>query len=281
MSALPAVRSLGLLHNDPLRGHVAVRTLDALLALPDDADGAGVATVVDGAALLSRTKLAAGGVLSTSVGVMRGRATVVQIGRRSDLRPSGLDQTLNLGPFRARSYAGAVSGGPADADAAAASRERLLRGLPDFLARCVSGRSEGEAFFLAVLAQVHRRGLLEATHDNAAALLEAIRDVAADDDASTARCATFTNGVVLLHVARHTPTSVISIVGLDDGVAASLDASLADSSTARERNRRYRGVVVVGGGVSPDNATPPGCACNPHGDDAAIVVGRDLVVRRI
>jgi hypothetical protein len=286
------VRALGLLQNDPPRGPVAMRTLDAIVGLPARADGAGVATVVDGAALLSRTRLAALTTTASSapswssiVGAPRGRAAVVQVGVATELRPAGADQTLNVGPYRARGYAAAVVGGPQDADLAAAARECWLRGLPDFLRRCVVGHSEGEAFFLAVLARVHARGLLDAAHDNVAALLDALRAVLDDDGGGALpRHVTLTNGVELIHMARGARSAVVSMQGLADDIAGSVDPTLADSSTARERNRRYRAIVVLAGLDAPLSAEPPrGCtldALDGLDGSAAVVVGRDFAVRR-
>jgi hypothetical protein len=286
MSILSGVRALGLLQNDPARGAVALRTLDAVVGMPEHADAVGVATVVDGAALVSRTRLPSSSPTSswsTTVGAPRGRATVVQVGVAEELRPAGIDQTLHRGPFRTRAYAAAVVGGPQDADAAAASRERLLRELPDFLRRCVVGRSEGEAFFLAVLARVHARGLLEAAHDNAGALLDATRAVLDDVDGggSTQRHVTITNGVEVLHLARGAGSAVVTVAGLADDVAAGVDPTLADSSTARERNRRYRAVVVLAGvGGALPAELPRGWVVDAVDGDASVVVGRDFVARR-
>ena len=277
------VRALGLLQNDPLRGPVALRLLDGLIALPVDADGLGAATLVDGNALLSRAKLAHGQHaqrLSSLIGTPQGRAAVVQIGTRSELRPTGLDQTQNLGPFRARSYAAAVVGGPQDADEAAASRERLLAGLPDFLQRCVSGQSEAEAFFLAILGQLHKKGMLDANHDNGQFLLEAVHAV--DDGAGVRRHIALTNGVDVLHVARGLPSAVITISGLPEDVAGSVSPSFVDSSTARERNRRYRGVFALGALATPlkaQTAMPARSTLQVLPDVAAVLIGRDLSVR--
>ncbi len=279
------VRALGLLQNDPLRGPVALRLLDGLVSLPVDADGLGTATLVDGNALLSRAKLTSdhGGHaaqrLSALVGTPQGRAAVVQIGTRSELRPAGLDQTQNLGPFRARSYAAAVVGGPQGADEAAASREALLASLPDFLLRCVSGKSEAEAFFLAVLAELHKKGVLDANHDNGHSLLEAVRAV---HDASPTRHVAFTNGVDVLHVARGLPSALVTISGLPEDIAASVSPAFVDSSTARERNRRYRGVFALGAldlTLKAHSAMPPRATLQVLPDAAAVLIGRDLAVR--
>jgi hypothetical protein len=274
-----------LLQNDPLRGPVALRLLDGLIALPVDADGLGTATLVDGNALLSRAKLSSNTQqrLSSLIGTPQGRAAVVQIGTASELRPTGLDQTQNLGPFRARSYAAAVVGGPQGADEAAASRERLLAGLPDFLQRCVSGKSEAEAFFLAILGQLHKKGVLDANHDNGHFLLEAVRAVQADEGAAVvARHVALTNGVDVLHVAAGLPSAVITISGLPEDVAGAVSPSFVDSSTARERNRRYRGVFALGAlaaTLKAQTTMPARATLQVLPDVAAVLVGRDLSVR--
>ncbi|MDP2341671.1 MAG: hypothetical protein Q8O67_12000 [Deltaproteobacteria bacterium] len=285
MEAAVGLRALGMLQNDPLRGPVALRLLDGLIALPSDADGLGAATLVDGNALLSRAKLTQNTQrLSSLIGTPQGRAAVVQIGTRSELRPTGLDQTQNLGPFRARSYAAAVVGGPQGADEAATSRERLLAGLPDFLQRCVSGQSEAEAFFLAILAQLHRKGVLESNHDNGHVLLDAVQAVLSTEEGGVgvARHIALTNGVDVLHVARGLPSAVITISGLPEDVAGSISPAFVDSSTARERNRRYRGVFALGAlelTLKAATVMPQRATLQVLPDVAAVLIGRDLSVR--
>jgi hypothetical protein len=279
-------RVLGFLQNDPLRGAVALRTLDDVVGLPARAEDAGVATVVDGAALLSRTRLPMTAVppsWATAVGAPRGRATVVQIGIAADGRRAG-ERGAQAGPHRARAYAAAIVGGPDDESEAAATRERLLVGLPDFLRRCVTGRSEGEAVFLAALARLHARGLLDANHNNADALREAVIAVLDEVDAGrgAARHVTITNGVEILHLARGMRSAVVTLTGLVDDLAGSVDPAFADSSSARERNRRYRAIAVLAG-VGGLLAAPPhhGVAVDEFDASATIVVGRDLSVRSL
>jgi hypothetical protein len=271
---------LGLSHNDPLRGPVALQTLSRMFAIPADADGAGVASVVDGAALLSHQRLGPGGsTLGAVVGTPKGRTAVVQFSTTRELRPGGAFEATSRGPFRARAFAAAVLGGPQDADEAASARERLVADLPDPLRRCIVGRSEGEAWFLAILAELHRRGLLDRAHDNGPRLLEAVLAV---DDGRHPRQLLLTNGVDVLHFARGLPSAVVVVHGLDDVIAADVNPMLADSSTARERNRRYVGAFCVGALDAPlrvDAAVPSGCTVTRLADGGACLVGRDLVPR--
>lgn len=280
MSGAIGVRALGLSHNDPLRGPVALSTLARLFRLPDDADGAGVASVVDGAALITHMKLARDGrLLADVVGTPRGRTAVAQVSTTRELRPAGVHLGTSRGPFRARSFAGAVVGGPQEADEAAASRERLVADLPDPLRRCLVGQSEGEAFFLAVLAVLHRQGALERVHDNGALMFDAVMAV---DDGRHPRQVTLTNGTEVLHVARGLPSAIVVVHGLADAIAADVSPLLADSSTARERNRRYVGAFCVGALDAPlrvDTPAPAGCTIQRLPDGGAFLVGRDLVPR--
>ena len=269
-------RALGLAQNDPLRGPVALTTLAKLFSLPHDADGAGVATVVDGASLLSRVKFGATAPsLAIVVGTPKGRTAVVQLGVRRELRPQTADQTANLGPFRARTFAAAVVGGPQDPDEAAAARDRLLATLPDSLRRCLVGKSEGEAFFLAVLARLHQQGTLDRP-DNGPWLVDAVRAV--DDNIAWPRQVTITNGSDVLHVARGMPSAIVVVSGLADSVADSVSPLLADSSTARERNRRYHGTFCVGGleeQLKASTPVPAGCTLHVLPDQGAVLVGRE------
>ncbi len=281
MSTAIGVRALGLAHNDPLRGPVALLTLERLFAVPADADGAGVATVVDGASLLSHMKIDDGAHLASIVGTPRGRTAVLQVSTRHELRPTGGLPVANVGPFRARTYAAAVVGGPVDADEAAASRDRLVGGLSDALRRCVLGKSEGEAFFVAVLSVLAKKGLLERAHDNGGALLDAIVEV---DDGRFPRQVTLTNGVDVLHFARGLPSAIVTVAGLSDEVAAAVSPALADSSTARERNRRYVGTFCAGGLSQPlraDTPVPAGCSIRVLPDGGAALVGRDMQARML
>jgi hypothetical protein len=287
------VRTLGLVQNDPQRGPLMLHALRNQLGLGPDADGCGVATLVDGSALVSRVRFAPAGnaparSLAELLGTPMGRCTVVQLASSSELRPSGHDQTLNLGPFRARAFAAAIVGGPQEPDAAAAAREGLLRDLPDFLRRFVAGKSEGEAFFLATLAVLHRQGLLDrpAREGIGAVAFSALQEVLGRSDTLAGtrapRQITFTDGTELLHVARGLPSAAVVFGGLDLAVADSFDPTLSDSSTGRERLRRFRGVVLAGGLSAPPPATlalPPGATLQVHADEAALLVTRELVPR--
>jgi len=276
MSEPIGVRTLGLSQNDPLRGPVALSTLARLFAVPSDADGIGVG-VVDGAALLSHQKIDRGGAtLASLIGTPRGRTTVAQLTTPRELRPSGMNAAASQGPFRARTYAGAVVGGPQHPDEAVASRERLLAGLPDALRRCLVGKTEGEAFFLAVLAILNGRGLLDRAHDNGGFLGDAVEAVLGGDP--WPRQVTITNGIDVLHVARGMPSAVVVVRGLDDAIAGDISPMLADSSTARERNRRYVGTFCVGALDAPmtaDTAVPAGCTLQVLPADGAVLVGRE------
>ncbi len=276
------VRALGLMCNDPQRGVVALHELSALAALPADADAIGTACIVDGAALLSRSPTVATELsLAQTVGPIQGRCAVVQVRVRDELRPTGPSGAASQGPFRARSYAAAVIGGPQDADGASASRERLLAGVPDFLRRFVGGHAEGEALFIAILARLHELGGLESPHDNAARLAQAARDVVAKASGAP-RHVTLTNGVELVHVAMGMPSAVVSLGALSEAMATRVDPTLADSSMGRERLRRFRGVVTLGGLDAPLKAgaqVPDKATLQVLPDSAALLVARDLSVR--
>lgn len=276
------VRALGLMCNDPQRGVVALHELAALASLPVDADAIGTACIVDGAALLSRLPaVVAERSLAQTVGPIQGRCAVVQVRVRGELRPTGPAGAASQGPFRARSYAAAVIGGPQDADGASASRERLLAGVPDFLRRFVGGHAEGEALFIAILARLHALGGLESPHDNAAKLAQAARDVVGKAG-SEPRQVTLTNGVEVVHVAVGMPSAVVTLAALSEATANRVDPTLADSSMGRERLRRFRGVVTLGGLDTPlkaSTAVPDKATLQVLPDSAAILVARDLTVR--
>lgn len=280
-------RALGLVCNDPQRGQIALHAItgSSLVGLPADADAIGIASLVDGSALLSRLPaIPPGASLASAVGPIKGRCAVVQVRVRSELRPNGPDGTANLGPFRARSYAAAVVGGPQDADAASSSRDRLLSGLPDFLQRFVGGQSEAEALFLAILGRLHKAGALEAAHANGAALAQATREVVEQHGGSGAspRHVVVTNGTELVHVAAGMPSAILTLHGLSDAVANELDATIADSSLGRERLRRFRGVVCLGAldtSLKANAVVPPGASLQVLPEGAAALVQRDLSVK--
>lgn len=284
------VRALGLVCNDPQRAQIALHAISSptgcqLADLPAQADAIGIASLVDGAALLSRLPaIPAKASLSSAVGPVKGRCAVVQVRVRTELRPNGPDGTANMGPFRARSYAAAIVGGPQDADAASSSRERLLAGLPDFLARFVAGQSEAEALFLAVLGKLHKAGALEAPHANGAALAAAAREVVESSaaQAAGARHVVITNGTELVHVAAGMPSAILTMNGLTDAVANEIDATITDSSLGRERLRRFRGVLCLGAldtALKANSAVPPGASLQVLPEAAAALVQRDLSVK--
>jgi hypothetical protein len=290
-------RAVGLVCNDPQRGQIALHAVSSpgglhpalpppgagLAGLPADADAIGIASLVDGAALLSRLPaIPPGASLASAVGPIKGRCAVVQVRVRSELRPNGPDGTANLGPFRARSYAAAVVGGPQDADAASSSRERLLSGLPDFLARFVAGQSEAEALFLAILGRLHKAGVLEAPHANGTALAQATREVVDQSTDGSARHVVITNGTELVHVAAGMPSAILTMNGLSDAVANEIDPTITDSSLGRERLRRFRGVFCLGALETARKASAPvpaGASLQVLPESAAALVQRDLSVK--
>lgn len=280
-------RAIGLLQNDPMRGAVALSLLAPVLGVPVDVDAVGTATIVDGSALVAKRKLSPTSTASLAalVGAPQGRASVVQLGTRAELRPTVGEPTLQLGPFRARQFAAAVVGGPPTPDAAALLREAHVATLPDFLRRCLAGQSEAEAYFLAVLAVLHERGQLAAAEtavDAGPLLAEAIRAVDARAPHAGPRHVTLTNGVDVVHVASGFAGAVVDVAGLAEDVAAAASPAFVDSSTARERNRRYRGVFVLGALDVPlkaNAAMPPGATLQVLPAHSVVVVGRDQKVR--
>ncbi|MFZ9889514.1 MAG: hypothetical protein ACO3JL_18620, partial [Myxococcota bacterium] len=237
-------RALGLLLSDPQRSQAALAGLGAHLGLPSMTDGAGIASSVDGGTLLTRRPgLPPMMTLSGLVGTLKGRTAVVQLRLPTDVRPTS-ESPHHLGPFRLKGIACAVVGGPQDADHAGALRERLIASLPDFLRRSVLGQSEGEAFFFAVLASLQTRGLLERT-PSAEQIALAVREGIAQTD-GLPRYVVIANGSSLVVVSQGIPGGFVTMSGIDEEVASGLEPTLADSSLARERLRRFRGIVTVG-----------------------------------
>ncbi len=285
-----SVRALGLMCNDPQRAHLALVELSQFVVMPSDADAIGVASLVDGSTLLKRfPSVAAGSTLADLMGPAQGRCTVAQIRAVGELRPSGptadAGGTENVGPFRARSYAAAVVGGPQTADAATSSRSALLAGVPDFLARFICGTSEAEAFFVSVLARLHKRGALDVPHANGA-LCASVLQEALNDATSSAQMAPrhvmFTNGVELIHASVGMPGAILSLRGLSEASAATVDATYVDSSMARERLRRFRGVLCLGAlqtPLSPTTTAPQGGTLLQLPADGGALVTRELAIK--
>jgi hypothetical protein len=275
-------RALGLSFNDPQRGHVALHTVAGLFSLPPNADGIGVAVSVDGSVLLSRVpSVPPGAVAADLVGPLKGRCAVVQVRTADELKPHGRDGADNLGPFRARAFAGAVVGGPQDADEAAMSRDRLLADVPDFLRRSLGGQTEAEAVFFAVLARLHKKGLLDSPHPKGRELCDAIREVLEQASSKAPRHVAVTTGLEVVQVSRGMPSSILTLTGLPEAVANRVDPTLTDSSMGRERLRRFKGMVALGGQDQPIKATttlPPGITLQSLPPDAAAIIGREFTV---
>lgn len=275
-------RAIGLVCNDPQRGQIALHELGDLVNLPERADAIGIASLVDGAALLSRLpRIPPGSHLADAVGPVKGRCAVVQVRVRDELRPNGPDGTANLGPFRARSYAAAVVGGPQDADAASTSRERLLATVPEFLRRFVAGQSEAEALFLAILARLHTKGSLDVPHQNGADLATATREVV-EQAGGAPRHVLITNGVEMVHVAVGMPSAIVTLRGISESVANGIDPTLADSSMARERLRRFRGLVCLGAlevTLKASTVVPPEATLQVLPETASALIQRDLTLK--
>lgn len=275
-------RALGLVCNDPQRAQIALFESAGLVSLPPTADAIGIASLVDGSALLSRLPaVPAGASLASAVGPVKGRCAVVQVRVRAELRPNGPDGTANLGPFRARSYAAALVGGPQDADAASSSRERLLAGLPDFLIRFVAGQSEAEALFLAILGRLHKAGALDLPHANGAALATATRE-AVEQAGGGPRHIVITNGTELVHLAAGMPSAILTLTGLSEATANEVEPTLTDSSMGRERLRRFRAVLSLGAletALKASTPVPAGATLQVLPEGAAALVQRDLAIK--
>jgi len=279
-----SAKAIGVAMNDPQRGHVAFQALRALLRLPTDADAFGVASCVDASVLVTRRPtIPSDASLTTLVGTFKGRFAVAQVRTANELRPPR-HEAANIGPFRGKSFAAAVVGGPQDGEAAAASRERLLAGLPDFIRRALLGQTEGEAFFAAVLADLHARGLLDrgapAPADD---VVVAIRRAQAKGEPAP-RQVTIATGAELVHVSFDVENALVRLDGLDEQEAAALEPTLADSSIARERLRRFRAVFTLGdldGPLEDTRGLPPKATLQRQKRDAAVVVGGDLEVRTV
>jgi hypothetical protein len=272
--------------NDPQRAHLALYALKDMVGLPKGADGIGVAVSVDGAVLLSRLpSMTEGATLAELVGPMKGRCAVVQVRTADELRPrttpyGGMaDATDNLGPFRARAFAGAVVGGPQDGDEASAQRDALLADLPDFLRRSVAGHAEGEAFFFAVLARLHRQGVLDVPGPKARFVAAAVKEVLDACGSKAPRHVAITTGLEVVHVAHGMPSALVTVEGLSEEVANRVDPTLCDSSMGRERLRRFRGALAIGALDVPLKATaplPPGVGLTSLPEDAVAIIGNEL-----
>lgn len=279
---MATARALGLLSSDPQRCHVALTSVSSLLGVPQNADGAGIGSCVDAAALLTRKpSLPPGAHFADLVGPQKGRTAVVQLRVATDVRP-GTESANNLGPWRLKGYACAVIGGPTSADHAGTLREKLAKELPDFLLRSVRGQTEGETFFFSVLAELHASGVLDRA-PAAEIVADAVRAVVRRTD-DLPRHVVLANGTSLVLVSHEMRTGILRVDGLDEDVATTLDPTLSDSSLARERLRRFRGVITAGGLDEPlDGAgeRPAGVHVMTLPDTCAIEVGRDFEPRAL
>ena len=150
------VKAFGMIIYDPHRVHYALYELGKYFKLPKNIDGYGVATSANDSVLLTR---APGRVedncLASLIGPLEGGCSVGQFRHKSDIRPFKASMSsANLGPYRYGNMAGVVTGGPENADKLGENRRNLLGILPDNFRKMVSGRTESEAFFYAVLSSL-------------------------------------------------------------------------------------------------------------------------------
>lgn len=275
-----SVRALGIYASDPQRSHVALHTVREQVALPEKVESAGIGSCVDSAVLLTRKPtLPKRADLAGIVGPLKGRAAVVQLRGKGELRPTS-SSPANLGPWRSRQFGCAVVGGPTGADQAGRLREALLGELPDFLNRSVRGHAEAEAFFFHVLKLLYDKGVAERGTPS----VEDVRDAVLATVELTEglpRVVVLATGHGIVQVSHETPSSLLSIEGLGVDVADELDPTLADSSLARERLRRFRAVLTLGGTTAPLEGVemPEHVTARDLPQSSAVEVGRDFEPR--
>jgi hypothetical protein len=263
MPMLPRV--LAVISNDPARAFVWLHALRSQLTIADDADTCGTGTVVDGDALLSKTRNPES--LSALLRASKGRATLVEIGRRGDVRPSLGDAHSHSGPYRWRGFVGAGVGGPIDADQAGALQQLHLAALPDDVRRAVSGAHEREAFLLRMLVAWQQQRLLEqpTAMTNMLASLHASARLASP---TSPRISMISDGQQVWCHAHGMSIHALTQVGLPEDAAEQLDVSFTDGNSARERLKRFRGVVIIGGTDAPAGWQSWSCAA-----DGSLAVG--------
>ena len=237
--------ALGCYTNDPIRVPVALHGLKPLLVLPDDVNGYGLATCVDGHVVQKRVPLwPKKNKIETLMNNKKGGFSVLQVRRKSDISPKNGTGANQMGPYKLRRYAAAIGGGPINGDEAMAEREMLYSKLPDFLKRSVLGHQPGEALFMAILAELSQLGLIDAPAVAPEIIKEVIKDVVSPLPGTGPRYVTFTTGANITHYNQGFRGHFHQVLGLTDEWAQQVDPTLIDTSAARERLRRFRALFV-------------------------------------
>jgi glutamine amidotransferase len=263
-NAMTDLSLLGYLANEPERLSCAVYELQSLAA-GTGVQGLGVAHFVDDRLLLNvrPSAVAAGTSVYDMVGTLKTATFLASMHHGED-----------EGPYKFRSWAFAAQGcsGPG------AVRDYLVDGLPDFLARNVSGKSVGEAAFHRFLAILHQQNKVDDATVEGPVVAEALRQtlqvVAGERGRCPGLCLMATNGRVLVSVHQGTQLAYSLREGILQCGRCRMDrSSVNDAFPVKESHRRFRGVVVAG----RLSGVPEGFTAVPEGQ--VVLVTRRLDVQ--
>ncbi|MBI5495360.1 MAG: hypothetical protein HY904_10080 [Deltaproteobacteria bacterium] len=249
--------ALGYIANEPERVSCALHELKGTLKAPDNAAGFGLAHYVDDRLLLNLrpSPVAAGTTLEDLVGPVRTSTFL-----------SNFHGADDGGPYKFRAWSFAMVGGGPES-----LRDELLRGLPDFLRRNMSGEHVSEAAFHRLLANlVEERHPLEDANLAPRVVGTALARLL-DVFGALRVVVMVSNGRFIAGAHNGAGMSY----NLREGILAcqrcAMDRHALDSFPLRESHRRFRGVLLLGG-----QGTPPGFQAIPAGQ--ALVANRKLEV---
>lgn len=248
------IRAFGLLVNDPRRTHYAMHTLEKYFTLSPNIDGYGVATCANNSVLLTRAPGKLDKVpLAHLVGPLNGPCALGQFRRKNDIRPFKSSMlSANLGPYRYKDIAGVVIGGAENPDTLNADREKLLNLLPDNLSRMVTGMTEGEVFFYAIVSKLGPDFHTLVCAEKAQRCKAAIEQILSVISPSSERAVmvAFADEVVIFN--HQMELSCVSLRSLDkDLLDKQWDKSLHFPNATKSELERFSGVCAfIGGGKS-------------------------------
>jgi len=211
---MPTMQAIALKTNEPQLIRPVLNQIKNL-QFPKLIDGYGVANCIENEVFLSKIPGPRENLpIDFWADSAKSNCILAQVRTPQELRPQKVYNPDDiLAPFRLHGCAASILGGPQQADAAFANREKLITDLPDFLAGQVKESSEAEGLFLSIIHEMHKRSLLDRFHTAAHQVMDCIHAVLEKIDNGNSRVIFFAFRQEIIVVSNNKPCAVLLAKG--------------------------------------------------------------------